>query len=127
MIWSWGFCVQIYKPEFKVNKGLFYPIFFSSIDHSRTVHSVQSSSTLFMVLPHTLHSVYAKTYSLIIIYRANRGGSFLASLRSYILNKKKIFLKILWGLNNSVFKNSIFCCRHGNHITDYRSEQVSQV
>ena len=48
-------CVQMYKPEFKVykwdfsaEKSQFTRWIFLSIDHSRTVHNVQSSSTLFM-------------------------------------------------------------------------------
>ena len=55
MVLSWENCIQMYKPEFKVYKWDFSAEksqltrwIFLSIDHSRTVHNVQSSSTLFM-------------------------------------------------------------------------------
>ena len=55
MVGSRENCVQMYKPEFKVYKWDFSAEksqstrwIFLSIDHSRTVHNVQSSSTLFM-------------------------------------------------------------------------------
>ena len=41
MVWSGELCVEICKPEYTLNSF--------SIDHSRTVWSVNSSSTLFMV------------------------------------------------------------------------------
>ena len=45
------FLYKTYKPEF-MGMGLLTsdPMNFLSIDHSRTVHSVQSSSTVFMIL-----------------------------------------------------------------------------
>ena len=50
MVWSRENCVQIYKSEFKVYKWDFSAEIFLYIDHSRTVHNVQSSSTLFMAI-----------------------------------------------------------------------------
>ena len=58
MVWSRENFVQMYKPEFKVYKWDFSAEksqltrwIFLSIDHSRTVHNVLSSSTLFMHVP----------------------------------------------------------------------------
>ena len=55
MVWYRKCCVQIYKPKY--TNGTFHQNspnvpddFFLSIDHNRTVHSVQSSSTLYMEL-----------------------------------------------------------------------------
>ena len=59
--------VQMYKPEFKVYKWDFSaePVNFLSIDHSRTVHIVQSSSALFM---HIIHITNITTEIILFLF-----------------------------------------------------------